>query len=35
MSEEFRSVVKEYNIQLVGWNQLSSIKQSATPNLKR
>jgi hypothetical protein len=34
MSEEFRSAVKEENIQLVGWNQLNSLRQSTTANLQ-
>jgi predicted glycoside hydrolase/deacetylase ChbG (UPF0249 family) len=29
MSEEFRSAIKERNIQLTGWNQLNSLRQSS------
>ena len=29
MSDEFRSVLKENNIQLIGWNKLNSLRQSS------
>ena len=30
MSDEFRSALKEHNVQLIGWNKLNSLRQLAT-----
>ena len=35
MSEEFRSAVKENNIQLIGWNQLNSLRQLSATGSER
>jgi predicted glycoside hydrolase/deacetylase ChbG (UPF0249 family) len=35
MSEEFRSAIKENNIQLMGWNQLNSLRQLSASGSER
>jgi chitin disaccharide deacetylase len=35
MSDEFRSLLKENNIQLIGWNKLNFLKQSSAAASKR